>query len=268
MRFAVVGPGRAGGSFRDALVATGAHPIATLGRGDDPAELDPSVDLVIIAVPDRAIADVARRLPRGPLVVHLSGATDLAPLLAFHERCGSFHPLLSLPDPERGARALMAKAHVAIAAPSSAIQAELEALADRLGARWFVVDDDRRASYHAAASIAANHLVALLAQVERIARAEAIPLRPFTEMMRAVIDNVEDAGATASLTGPVARGDWDTVRAHLASIDPDEHRLYVDLARACAALAGHRLPPDLMSLDDGSADNDMSDPPPTSEVTR
>lgn len=279
MRFAVIGAGRAGGSFRSALVATRAEAVAVLGRGDDPADLDPSLDLVIIAVPDRSIAHVAELVPPGPLVVHVSGATGLGPLLAHHDRCGSIHPLLSLPDVVRGARALLDSPHVAIAAPSAEAMAEVQALVDRLGARWFVIDDDRRATYHAAASIAANHLVALLAQIERITKAGAMPLEPFTDMMRDVIGNVENSGASAALTGPVARGDWGTVRAHLAAIDPSEHPLYLELANACATLAGHQLPADLAPAADqspaavdptaaaGPIVREPSDPPPPTEVS-
>lgn len=245
VRFAVIGRGRAGGSFQAALVHRGADCVAMLGRGDDPATLDTTLDLVIVAVPDRAIADVAEHVPTGPLVVHLSGATDLRSLRAHHERCGSLHPLVSLTDSERGAAALLAGPHMAVAAPTPELVAEVRSIAELLGAQTFIVDDNRRASYHAAASVAANHLVGLVAQVERIADADGLPLAPFTTMMRAVIDNIDHVGVAASLTGPVARGDWDTVRAHLAATDPADHGLYIALAQACATLAGHALPADL-----------------------
>lgn len=250
--------------MRTALATTGGEPVAVLGRDDDPTALEPALDLVVVAVPDHAIAEVAALVPPGPLVVHLSGVTGLAPLLTHHQRCGSLHPLVSLPDPVRGARALLGNPHVAIAAPSPESMAEMVALADRLGAQWFVVDDEHRGAYHAAASIAANHLVALLAQVERVTSAGGMPLEPFTRMMQAVITNVESSGAAASLTGPVARSDWDTVRAHLMALDPAEHSLYLELAQACAALAGHQLPADLAAT---AGDVDSNRPIPPAEVT-
>lgn len=245
MRFAIVGPGRAGGAFEIALQATGASLAARLGRSDDPSTLDPALDLVLITVPDSAIAEVAAAIPHGPLVVHVSGATSLGPLLAHHERCGSLHPLVSLTDPTAGAKALQSSPHVAIAASRPDVLDEMRSLAGRLGARSFVVDDDRRANYHAAASIAANHLVGLLGQVERVASADGLPLAPFIEMMRAVLDNVDRVGPRAALTGPVARGDWETVRSHLAALPTVEHQLYLSLAAACAALADRSLPTDL-----------------------
>ncbi len=247
MRFAIVGPGRAGGAFELALEATGATAVASIGRSDDPSTLDASLDLVVIAVPDGAIAEVAAAVPRGPLVVHVSGATSLAPLLAHHDRCGSLHPLVSLPSAAAGAEALQANPNIAIAASSPDVLDEIRSLADRLGARSFVVDDERRATYHAAASIAANHLVGLVGQIDRVTSADGLPIGPFLEMMRAVLDNVERLGPRAALTGPVARADWGTVRSHLAALPNEEHELYRSLAAACAALVDRSLPPDLVS---------------------
>ena len=238
----MIGLGRAGGSFRSALTTAGAVCADVIGREDDPERLDPALDLVLITVPDRVIAEVAARIPRGPLVAHVSGATTLAPLLTHHDRCGSVHPLMSLPDSEAGAAALLHGANLAIAGANPADERELLALADLLGAKPFVVDDASRAEYHAAASIAANHLVALTAQVERITNDADLPLSPFLDMMRAVLDNVERSGATASLTGPVARADWATVQTHIDAIPAPERELYLSMARACADLAGHTFP--------------------------
>lgn len=242
LRFAIVGPGRAGGSFQKALSRVGADCVEVIGRDGDPGLLDPSLDLVLIAVPDRAIADVAARIPRGPLVAHVSGATTLAPLLEHHDRCGSIHPLMSLPNSDAGAAALLAGAHLAIAGADLDVVRELLALTERLEAKPFVVDDAKRAEYHAAASIAANHLVALTAQVERVAIDADLSLPPFLDMMRGVLDNIERTSAAASLTGPVARADWVTVQAHLDAIPPAEQELYLSLAQACADIASHEFP--------------------------
>jgi len=104
------------------------------------------------------------------------------------------------------------------------------------------VPDDRRAVYHAAAAVAANHLVALCGQVERLAAAAGVPAAAYWELMALTLDNVRAAGAAAALTGPAARGDLATVAAHLAAVDPAEHRLYLALADAAAHLAS-RPPP-------------------------
>lgn len=258
LRFVVVGPGRAGESFRRALTTVGAVCIDTISRDDAPERIDPTADLVLIAVPDRAIREVADRIPAGPLVAHVSGATTLAPLQPRHERCGSIHPLLSLPDGDTGAAALLAGSNLAIAGSDDTVRSELVAIAELLGAQHFVVDDADRSAYHAAAAIAANHLVALAAQVDRVTSARALPLGPFLDMMRAVLDNVEANGSAAALTGPVARADWATVAIHLDAVGPAERPLYLCLAESCATLAGVELPADLR-LDHASA---AAAPPP------
>lgn len=242
LRFAVVGPGRAGGSFRSALTTVGAVCVDVIGRNDDAARLDSRLDLVLIAVPDRAIAQVAAQVPSGPLVAHVSGATTLTPLRTHHERCGSIHPLMSLPDSTTGAEALLAGANLAIAGADHACVQQLLGVAELLRATPFIVAEARRAEYHAAASIAANHLVALTAQVERITSNAGVPLAPFLDMMRAVLDNIDRVGAAGSLTGPVARADWSTVQTHLDAIPELERPLYLSMARACAELAGHGFP--------------------------
>jgi len=242
LRFAVIGPGRAGGSFQRALTSTGADCADVIGRSDNPERLDPTLDLVLIAVPDHAIAEIAARVPIGPLVAHVSGATSLASLLAHHQRCGSIHPLTSLPDRDVGASALLAGANLAITGADDACERDLLAVASRLGAKPFVVDEAKRSEYHAAASISANHLVALTAQIERVVRDADVPMAPFLDMMRAVLDNVGRSGAAAALTGPVARADWGTVQSHLDAIPAEERPLYLTMAKACADLAGHEFP--------------------------
>jgi predicted short-subunit dehydrogenase-like oxidoreductase (DUF2520 family) len=96
------------------------------------------------------------------------------------------------------------------------------------------VDDADRAAYHAAATIASNHLVALLGQAERVAATAGVPLDAYMGLVRATVDNVAELGPRAALTGPVRRGDDATVARHLSALDPDERPAYeamVDQAR-------------------------------------
>jgi predicted short-subunit dehydrogenase-like oxidoreductase (DUF2520 family) len=113
-----------------------------------------------------------------------------------------------------------------------------------LGGRFVHVDDDHRAAYHAAAAIASNHLVALLGQVERVAAAAGVPLDAFLDLVRGSVDNVAALGPAAALTGPVARGDWDTVARHLAALPPEERAAY----EAMAALAARLRQPEPASV--------------------
>ena len=84
------------------------------------------------------------------------------------------------------------------------------------------VADDNRALHHAAAVIASNHLVALLGQVERVARAAGVPLEAYLDLVRTTVNNVDALGPQEALTGPVARGDWATVARHRAALPAGE----------------------------------------------
>ncbi len=249
----IVGSGRAGRSFEGALTSSGwnveivaARRLVEGGRSNDSAtqvEFDSleAADLVLIAVPDRAIADVAAALPSTPgLVVHISGATGLD-VLHGHDRVGSIHPLMSLPDAESGARRLLD--HCTFAVDGDPFTHDVVA---SLGGRHIEVPASKRVLYHATAAVAANHLTALCAQVERLADAIEVPVDASWTMMAATLDNVADGGAAAALTGPAARQDWATVRAHLAALPASERALYRALMAEAATVAGHSLPADLV----------------------
>jgi len=192
-----------------------------LGRRDALAHAASGVDLLVIATPDDQVARVAAQVAPvdGTVVLHLSGSLGLD-VLAPHQRRGSVHPLVPLPTPEVGADRLASGISFAVAGDPLAGR-----VARALGGRPLAVDDERRASYHAAASIAANHLVALIGQVERVAASAGLPLDAFAGLMRAATDDALSLGPRAALTGPAARGDWDTV---------DRHR------QALSTMAGHR----------------------------
>jgi predicted short-subunit dehydrogenase-like oxidoreductase (DUF2520 family) len=234
----IVGAGRAGRALALALDTRGWASRGLLNRADDPSGAADGVDLCVIATPDTAVATVAAAI--GPnsdaVVAHLSGALGLD-VLAPHQRRASIHPLVSLPSAERGAAALTAGAWFAVAGDPMAA-----AVVADLGGRTVPIDDEHRAAYHAAACIASNHTVALLAQVERVAASAGVPLAAYLDLVRMTLDNVAALGPSAALTGPAARGDWVTIERHLAAIDQREAPLYLALASAAATLAGRTLP--------------------------
>jgi predicted short-subunit dehydrogenase-like oxidoreductase (DUF2520 family) len=106
-------------------------------------------------------------------------------------------------------------------------------LALSLGGRVVEVADEDRAAYHAAACIAANHVVALLGQVERVAASAGLDLEAFLPLTRAALDDVAALGPRRALTGPAVRGDWDTLSRHLDALPARERAGY----QAGAALA-------------------------------
>jgi predicted short-subunit dehydrogenase-like oxidoreductase (DUF2520 family) len=208
-----------------------------VARGQPLSAVGRDVDLVLITVPDDEIAQVASTIEPGDAVlVHVSGAKSLE-VLRPHRRVASVHPLISLPNAEIGAARLTAGATFAVAGDPVATT-----IVGALGGQAIEVADDARAIYHAAASVAANHLVALCGQVERLAIAAGVPPSAYWQLMALTLDNVQGSGAAAALTGPAARGDLTTIAAHLAAIEPTERQLYLTLCDAAGFLAGRSRP--------------------------
>ncbi|HZU79768.1 MAG TPA: DUF2520 domain-containing protein [Acidimicrobiales bacterium] len=230
----VVGPGRAGRSLAAALADVGCDVRALLGRGDDLTGAASGVDLLVLATPDAAIAEVAAAVRPEPttVVAHLSGALGLH-VLAPHPRRAALHPLVPMPSPEVGRVRL--RSGVTFAVAGDPLVARLVALLD--GKAITVADEDRPA-YHAAACIAANHVVALLGQVERVAATVGLEVQDFLGLARAALADVADLGPAAALTVPAARGDEATLARHRAALPADELAAYdagVALARRLAA---------------------------------
>lgn len=227
----VIGAGRAGGAISAALVAAGWSVDGPLGRDHDTEVVATGVGIVILAVPDESVAAVAAAIePGDAVIVHLAGSLGLDALRP-HRRVASVHPLVSLPDPEVGAVRLR-NAWFAVAGDSDTTKA----LVDAVDGKPFEIADADRAAYHAGAAIAANHLVALLAQVARVADSVGVPLEAYLDLARGALENVAAVGPAAALTGPVARDDWATVARHLEALPDDERSTYAILADAARRL--------------------------------
>jgi predicted short-subunit dehydrogenase-like oxidoreductase (DUF2520 family) len=153
------------------------------------------------------------------------------------------HPLVSIPRPDIGARRLADGAWFAVAANSAGAERLVGQVVADLNGRAIEVADEARAAYHAAACVASNHLVALLAQVERVADSAGVPLEAYLDLVRGTVDNVEAMGAAAALTGPAARGDEATIARHLAAIPESERAGYEAMVAEARRLAGHRPAP-------------------------
>lgn len=225
----IIGPGRAGTSLAAALSARGWEFAGFLGRHDDLAHAAHGVDVLVIATPDDTIAEVASAVVpvATTTVVHLSGSLGLDALGA-HPRRAAVHPLVPLPNGEVGAARLCSGVTFAVAGEPVARE-----IAAALGGRTVEVADEDRAAYHAAACIAANHVVALLGQVERVASDVGLDLESFLPLTRAAVDDVAALGAHSALTGPARRGDWATLSRHLDALPESERAGY----QAGAALA-------------------------------
>ncbi len=230
----LIGPGRAGRSLARALSSSGYRVSGILARGDDQCAAAEGVDVLVIATPDDAVAQVAAGVRPVPscAVVHLAASLGLE-VLGPHERRASLHPLVPLPNPEVGAARLVSGIGFAVAGDPVA-----EELALTLGGRPFAVAEADRARYHAAACVAANHVVALLGQVERIAATTGVDLEAFLALSRAAIEDVARLGPASALTGPAARGDWATLERHRRALPPGERPGYLAGVALTSRLAG------------------------------
>ena len=212
----VIGRGRVGSAVAARLAARG------VGLRED-------AELVLLCVPDAAIVDMARRLSVGPWVAHVSGATALSALEPHTRRFG-MHPLQTFTR-SRGPEQLDG-AWAAVSGESDEARAHGRALALTLGLRPFDLDDDARSLYHAGAAVASNYLVTLHQAASRLFAAAGAPPEALVPLMTRTIENGFD------LTGPIARGDWDTVGAHVRAIHdeaPELEPMYVAVAEATRA---------------------------------
>ena len=233
---AVVGRGRLGTALTRGLRDSGVDVSGPLGRD---ADLD-SFDAVVLCVPDAAIAAAAARVPARTLVGHCAGACTLAPL-APHEGF-SLHPLMTFTAQD--GRERFAGAGAAIAGSTPRARELATALAKALGMRPFEVADEDRAAYHAAASIASNFLVTLEAAAERVGAGTGLERELLAPLVLATVENWSRLGPEQALTGPIARGDRQTVvrqRDQLARRAPELLELFdvlVERTRSLATAAG------------------------------
>ncbi len=185
-------------------------------------------ELVLLCVPDGSIAEVAAALDEGPWIAHVSGATPLSALDP-HRRRFSMHPLQTFTR-ARGPEQLDG-AWAAVTSEEEEARAAGYWLAETLGLKPFDLTDDARPLYHAGAAIASNYLVTLHAVAAELFLAAGAPPEGLVPLMRRTIDNGFE------LTGPIERGDWETVEAHRRAIRaarPELEPLYDVLAEATA----------------------------------
>src|SRR5437764_9530317 len=185
----VIGRGRVGTAVAARLAERG-------------VELREDAELALLCVPDGAIAEVSQGLSLGQWVAHVSGATQLSALDPHARRFG-MHPLQTFTR-ARGPEQLDG-AWAAVTAERDDGRERGHWLARMLGLRPFDLDDAARPLYHAGASIASNYLVTLHRAATRPFQEAGAPPEALVPLMKRTIDNGFD------LTGPIARGDWQTV---------------------------------------------------------
>ncbi len=223
-RVKVVGRGRVGSAVVARLTERG-HVV-----------IEDNPELVMLCVPDTLISEVAQSVSVGPWVCHTSGATSVA-ALAPHTRRFTMHPLQTVVR-SRGPEQLDG-AWAAVTGDDADGVARASWVARELGLQPFELADEMRALYHAGAALASNYLVTLYRTACRAFEIAGAPSAALLPLMRRTIEN------NFELTGPIARGDWATLDAHLAALRafaPELEPVYRALAESTAGRqnAGHR----------------------------
>lgn len=276
-RVAIIGPGRVGQAMGRLLMLAGvpvgwvaARRVAAARRatsfiGAGCAMTLDSPDLVsagvlLITTSDSAVAEVSLALAKrrhnwkGVIVLHTSGAWPAggmeSVLQPFRERGGSaasLHPLQTVPSAEAGLLNLIGC--------SWAIEGDPQGV--KLARRWvralrgtaFTLRPQRKAAYHAAAVIACAGVVTLMESSRRLLQHCGVAPNRARHMLEGFVTetakNFATLGARRALTGPAVRGDWTTVRKHLAALKktaPDLVPLYEELLQSMLRLSGKRLP--------------------------
>ena len=232
LHICIVGAGRAGHAFASSMSPDRFTVTGPLRRGEQIPGPE-HVEAVLLCVPEPALSAVAALVPAGSLVGHCSASAPLA-LLAPHEAF-SIHPLMTL----QGQSTRLAGAAAAISAIGERTRSIALAISDGLGMTSMYVPDDKRALYHAAASMASNFLVTLEGAAERAALACGVRRDALVPLVRATVDAWAERGFDGAITGPIARGDIDTVarqRAALALDTPELLPLFDAMAAATARM--------------------------------
>ncbi|MFB7904898.1 Rossmann-like and DUF2520 domain-containing protein [Kitasatospora sp. NPDC056076] len=260
----VVGTGRVGPALGAALQLAGHTVVAASGvsaasrrraesllpgvRIVTPPQVMAAADLVLLTVPDDALADLVAGLVAtgavrpGQLLVHTSGAHGVG-ILEPAARAGALplalHPAMTFTGTSVDL-ARLAGCPFGVTAPEE-LRPVAEALVVEMGGEPEWVPEEVRPLYHTALAHGANHLVTLVAQAMDLLRTAGVaePGRMLGPLLGAALDNSLRSG-DAALTGPVARGDAGTVRRHLAqlsTVSPDIPAAYRAMARATAQRA-------------------------------
>ncbi len=269
-RFALIGPGRVGCAITKRLLAAG-YPITTIisrqkqraaeacsyigcstDLASDQIEDAATADIILLTVPDDNIQKSALNLQA---VSHLSEKTTLIHFSGLHTAeimrhnsspasLLSIHPLLPFADRQKAFDNLN-QCPCTLESNNSQALAVGQELVKAIGGHSFVLDSDKKPLYHAAACIASNYLVTLLASARDLLIScgiepdQAIPL--LLPLVQASLNNVKDLGLEQGLTGPIVRGDIGTITDHIQILKkdaPELLQLYLEMGKLTAGIAG------------------------------
>lgn len=275
-RLVFVGPGRVGLALGYALIQADAvsslvyhgrrpeppsHPLFHQGLAEYRYGLErpaPGTTALILSVPDRVLPEISVALaargqaPAGCPAIHTSGvqgAEPLEPLNRVGYRVGTLHPLQSIANPVTGAERLVGSGF-AVSGEREAL-AVIRRLVGILEGRAMTIPTHRRPLYHASAVLASNYLVVLLREAVRILQEAGAGAEEAEDaivaLARGTLTNIQELGLDQALTGPIVRGDLETVELHLRTLAPDDRDLYALLGLRALTGGADRLSPEQIS---------------------
>lgn len=219
-----------------------------------PEKIASIADIVLIATPDREIGNVAKRLTErsavggGQAVFHVCGsksADSLQCIRATGAKIGSMHPLQAFSSVESAVPKIPGT-YFAVDGDAGAVAIAKEMIA-AIGGKWMDIPEQSRALYHAAACMASNYMVSVVhgavQMFGKLGIAEEDAVAALMPILKGTMENIHRDGTLGALTGPIVRGDIETVWAQLAQIDclsEDEAELYRDLGRYTTRMAKKR----------------------------
>jgi len=252
MHVNLIGPGRLGKALAASLISTGEHKlfavyhpdssraqqaVNTLGQGTPIHQLSalPHADITLIACPDDKMPSLVEKLATasvitpGSIVMHMSGILSsdiLIPLKQHGALIASVHPLKAFRKTNTPDTTAFQNIHCAIEGDSKAIKI-LTPLWQAMGAHIFTLNSEKKATYHAAAVMASNYLVTLAAEASNLFKISGAPQKNAQDiclqLMQTSLDNLKQTDAPEkALTGPLVRGDAQTIQQHLDAITSEK----------------------------------------------
>lgn len=262
--FAVIGLGKVGGALLALLTRAGHHPCwavsskqGTIGVPSHPdiPDAPAGAAVVFLAVPDSVIEEVSSRIAhrwkdacRGIVFFHLSGLHTselLHELAARGAEVGSLHPLQSILDKDLAQAAIREACFTFEGTPGA--EKVAKELTSSLSSNLVTLAKEDKVVYHAAAVIASNYLVAIASEATGLMETVGLGMDALMPLIRGTVANIEARG-TSALTGPVQRGDWNTVDKHIEALKksfPDILPSYLALGKVAARLASREWPAEL-----------------------
>lgn len=258
-RFGTIGLGRVGSAMTALLRQSGHTPVWAVSSHTGQTGIEvfsslpdrPSgIDVVFISVPDGAIEEQAETIAKrwgeacgGIAFFHFSGGYSSDLLLSLAGNGGetaSLHPLQSIMDVAQAGKSIQESIFTVEGSKKAVTIAQ--DLVTSIGSQVIILSKQDKLLYHTAAVIASNYLVGLATQAAQLMESVGLTMEHLMPLIKGTVSNIENYGQSA-LTGPVQRGDWATVRAHIDELEkrfPDILPSYRTLGMYAARLSGRR----------------------------